>query len=76
MKLIVIIFITMANVYTKHPKEVGETYFQHLWIALKYSFKLLLLFVITFIHSIFPFIFKTTVSAKIIEMAEELKNRK
>jgi len=76
MKLIVIIFITMANIFTKHPKEVGETYFQHLWIALKYSFKLLLLFVITFIHSIFPFIFKTTMSAKIIEMAEKLKNRK
>jgi len=76
MKLIVIIFITMANIFTKHPKEVGETYFQHLWIALKYSFKLLLLFVITFIHSIFPFIFKTTTSAQIIEMAEKLKNRK
>jgi len=76
MKLIIIIFITMANIFTKHPKEVGETYFQHLWIALKYSFKLLLLFIISFIHSIFPFIFKTTVSAKIIEMAEQLKNRK
>ena len=76
MKLIVIIFITMANIFTKHPKEVGETYFQHLWIALKYSFKLLLLFVITFIHSLFPFIFLTTTSAKIIEMAEKLKNRK
>jgi hypothetical protein len=76
MKLIIIIFITMANIFTKHPKEVGETYFQHLWIALKYSFKLLLLFIIAFIHSFFPFIFKTTTSAKIIEMAEQLKNRK
>ena len=66
----------MANIFTKHPKEVGETYFQHLLVSLKYSFKLLLLFIIAFIHSIFPFIFKTTTSAKIIEMAEELKNRK
>ena len=66
----------MANIFTKHPKEVGETYFQHLWVSLKYSFKLLLLFIISFIHSIFPFIYKTTVSAKIIEMAEQLKNRK
>jgi len=66
----------MANIFTEHPKEVGETYFQHLWVALKYSFKLLLLFIIAFIHSIFPFIFKTTTSAKIIEMAEQLKNRK
>jgi len=66
----------MANIFTKHPKEVGETYFQHLWVALKYSFKLLLLFIIAFIHSFFPFIFKATTSTKIIEMAEELKNRK
>ena len=66
----------MTNIFTNHPKEQGETYFQHLWVALKYSFKLLLLFVISFIHSIFPFIFKTNVSTKIIEMAEQLKNRK
>jgi hypothetical protein len=66
----------MANIFTKHPKEVGETYFQHLWVALKYSFKLLLLFIIAFIHSFFPFIFKENTSNKIIEMAEELKNRR
>lgn len=66
----------MANIFTNHPKEVGETYFQHLWVALKYSFKLLLLFIIAFIHSFFPFIFKAHTSTKIIEMAEELKNRR
>ena len=66
----------MANIFTKHPKEVGESYLQHLLVALKYSFTLFLLFLITFIHSIFPFIFRNTTSSKIIKMAEDLKTRK
>jgi len=66
----------MANIFTKHPKEVGESYFQHLWVALKYSFTLFLLFLISFIHSIFPFIFRNTTSSMIIKMAEDLKTRK
>ena len=66
----------MANIFTKHPKEVGESYLQHLLVALKYSFTLFLLFLTTFIHSIFPFIFRNTTSSKIIKMAEDLKNRK
>ena len=66
----------MANIFTKHPKEVGESYLQHLWVAWIYSFSLFLLFLIAFIHSLFPFIFKNTTSAKIIKMAEDLKNRK
>jgi len=66
----------MANIFTKHPQEVGESYFQHLWEAWKYSFSLFLLFLISFIHSIFPFVFKDTTSSKIIKMAEDLKTRK
>jgi len=66
----------MANIFTKHPKEVGESYLQHLWAAWKYSFILFLLCLTAFIHSIFPFIFKETTSSKIIKMAEDLKTRK
>jgi len=66
----------MANIFTKHPKEVGESYLQHLWAAWKYSFILFLLFLTAFIHSIIPFIFKKTTSSKIIKMAEDLKTRK
>ena len=66
----------MANIFTKHPKEAGESYLQHLLVAWKYSFTLFLLFLTAFIHSIFPFIFKNTTSLKIFKMAEDLKNRK
>ena len=66
----------MPNIFNQHPKEVGETYLQHLWAAWKYSFTFLLLFVAAFIHSIFPFLFKGTSSAKVIAMAEHMKARK
>ena len=66
----------MANIFTKHPKEVGESYIQHLLASWKYSFTLFLLFLTAFIHSIFPFIFKNTTSSKIIKIAEDLKARK
>lgn len=69
------LFSIMSNIFTDHPREVGETYLQHLWGALKYSLTLLGLFYIALIHSILPFIFKKTVSDKIIKMAEKLKNR-
>jgi len=66
----------MPNIFTKHPHSVNESYIQHLIVALKYSFKLFALFVISFIHAILPFLFKKTVSSKIIEMANDLKQRK
>jgi hypothetical protein len=64
----------MSNIFTKHPNEFGYNYFQHLWGAWKYSLILLGLFIVTIIHSILPFIFKKTVSNKIIKMADEHKN--
>ena len=53
----------MHNSFTKHPHKVGETYFQHMWSALKYSVRLEILALYVFIHAIFPFWFKTTARA-------------
>ena len=65
----------MTNLFNKHPHEVGETYLQHLIIAWKYGLSLFQLFMIALIHGLFPFIFKKTVSDKIIKMGDELMNR-
>ena len=65
----------MTNIFNKHPKEVGETYFEHLVEAWRYSLSLYRLFLIAFIPGILPFIFKKTVSEKIIKMGNELNNR-
>ena len=54
-----------------HLSEVGETYFEHLYRALKVSFILLLTTLVCFIHSILPFLFTTFVSNKIKQMNKD-----
>ena len=54
-----------------HLSEVGETYFEHLYRALKVSFILLLTALVCFIHSILPFLFTTFVSNKIKQMNKD-----
>ena len=65
----------MINIFTKHPKEVGETYLEHMWNALRYSFTFLLLVVVALIHSIFRFLFTKTASCVIQEMAKHMEKR-
>ena len=57
----------MKNIFTKHPKEVNETYLEHMWCAIKFSFKLEYLAFCAFIHAIFPFCVKQ-------QLVMELKN--
>ena len=65
----------MTNIFTKHPKEVGETYLEHMWNAVRYSFTFLLLFFVALIHSIFPFLFTKTASCVVQEMAKHMEKR-
>ena len=55
-----------------HLSEVGETYFELLYRALKVAFILLLTASVCFIHSILPFFFTTFVSNKIKQMNKDL----
>ena len=65
----------MYNPFTKHPKEVNETYLEHMWCALKFSCKLECLAFAAFIHGIFPFWFETTASDGIKELNDCMKKR-
>ena len=65
----------MINIFTKHPKEVGETYLQHMMSALRFSLTFLFLFVVAFIHAIMPFLFTRTASCVIQEMARHIEKR-
>ena len=62
----------MKNIFTEHPEEVGETYLEHMFNALRYSLTFLFLFVVAFIHSIFPFLFTRTASCVIQEMSRNI----
>ncbi len=65
----------MKNIFTEHPKSVGETYIQHLFNALRYALAFLLLFFIAFIHAILPFLFKKTASDIVCEMSTDMECR-
>ena len=66
----------MYNPFTKHPKEVNETYLEHMWCALKFSFKLEYLALCAFIHAIFPFLCETTASDGIKELNDCMQERR
>ena len=65
----------MTNIFTKHPYEVGETYLQHMWAAIRYSFTFFLLVFVSLIHAVFPFLFTKTAKCVIQEMSAHIKER-
>ena len=65
----------MTNVFTKHLKEVGETYLQHMWASFRYSLTFLLLVFVAMVHAILPFVFTKTASCIIQEMSAHIIER-
>ena len=66
----------MKNIFTKHPKEVNETYFEHMCCAMKFHFTLLRLSFAALVHSIFPFWFETKASDGIKKLNDCMQNRR
>ena len=64
------------NIFTEHPKSVGESYFKHFFNAMRYSGTFLFLLVIAFVHAILPFLFKETASEIVCEMSKHMECRK
>ena len=54
-----------TNIFTKHPKEVGMNYFQHLCFTLMLARKMFFAVFASIIHSVFPFLFNTYTSETI-----------
>ena len=64
----------MFKKFTQHPREQGETYFQHMHSAWKMIYLLKVIELKCFVHSIFPFLFTDAVSSK-IECLQKLARR-
>ena len=54
----------------EHLKEVNESYLQHMWIAFKIGFTMLVTGVFCLIHGLIPGLFKKTDSNQIAKMYE------
>lgn len=58
-----------------HLKKVNESYFKHMFEAILISFTLMISSLACFIHSIFPFLFKSTASNNIKSILKRVESR-
>jgi hypothetical protein len=63
------------RLFSDHPREVGESYFEHMAASGKFGFKLLRLSACAFTHALIPGVFKSTVSDEIKATARTLTHR-
>lgn len=65
----------MDNIFTKHPRQVGETYFEHLKFAGAFGLNMLIGGFACLTHAIFPFVFEKTGSNKLLSMTRNFVER-
>lgn len=69
----------MSNAFNRlfrdHPREVDETYLQHMAASSRFGFRLLGLAGCAFLHALIPGAHKTTVSDAIRGMARDMGGR-
>lgn len=58
----------MKSLFTDHPASVGETYSQHMGMALSFSLRMLLASLACLVHAVLPFLFVKTGSRAIEEL--------
>ena len=64
-----------ARLFRDHPREVGETYFEHMAASAAFGFKLVRLAGAAFAHAVVPGVHKATVSTAIRGMARDMGGR-
>lgn len=65
----------MRNMFTEHPRNIGESYWAHFKSACQFAFYMVVGGVCCFIHAVFPFLFETTGSALLLKMIKNFVAR-
>ena len=63
------------NPFTRHPREVGESYFKHMGAATRVGFKMAGGAIACFVHAVFPFLFVKTGSETIDSLHRQIHKR-
>jgi hypothetical protein len=64
-----------TRLFVEHPREVDETYFEHMGASSRYGWRLLKAAMCAFTHALVPGLHKTSASDCVREMAKELGGR-
>lgn len=65
----------IARLFTAHPATVGESYLAHMGFAAWFASRLALAAGAATVHAFLPFLFETTASRIVRELAERTHNR-
>lgn len=65
----------MANPFTEHPREVGESYTQHLGTAAGFGFTMLIGGLCVMVHALLPFLFVQTGSRTMDRLHKKMTRR-
>ena len=65
----------MKNIFTDHPKSLGESYFKHFYSAFLFGFNMVIGGLACIIHAFLPFLFKKTGSNILIKMTHRFIER-
>lgn len=65
----------LLGAFTDHPASVGETYREHMVVALGYGARLVRAGCAALVHAFLPVLFETTASEAIRAMHAEMDNR-
>ncbi len=65
----------LKKLFTRHPTEFNETYWEHCFCALTFSLKLFASGIGCFIHAFFPFIFVNSASNCAKEITKKMNDR-
>ena len=66
---------TFSRLFRDHPREVSETYLEHMAASSRFGFKLMRLAGCAFAHAVVPGVHKSTVSDAIRGMARDMGGR-
>jgi hypothetical protein len=63
---------TMIAIFTRHPRSVGETYFEHMAVAGSFGTRLLRGALACYVHALLPFLFEKTASATVAALHDRM----
>ena len=67
--------MSLKRLFTEHPDAVGESYFEHMGVALSFAGPLLAAGMAALVHAVLPFLCLTTASSTVKRLHARMMNR-
>ena len=67
--------MSLKRLFTEHPEAVGESYSEHMRVALSFAGPLLLAGLAALVHAFLPFLCTTTASSTVKRLHARMMNR-